>query len=755
MTDGNAGPLPSGFPLRQTMNYYYSTDGSAVEGPCSLPALEKMAADGAVPQSTQICAEGQDTWEPLESVLSKNASAAIPTLNFELQKPGAAGALADAGAYPGPGLGPGLSTTTIIHTTSASGMQQGAVIGGWLCFLLGVGVMYFSLWAFVIYGPLFLVAFILSIAAMAQRRILGGLALLLITLIVPPVQWFYTAAVRSNQFLQAHLPADRLLDYNLQKQASRQTAAQIIGAGEPSPSVADRQISAATPTALSDTPTEAAHAATDGEHPAPEAAVDAQNPATPLADSPHVVELTSDTAPIVFEFKANIPTPTETIARYVLGYAYRDMDEFSKHDFVAKLAASIKQRRQDAEPGALYRVSQTINLREYDFDKHAFPTTESDEDTAQNKYRGVTIHPNADGDTQANSTYTVCFANNAQTNFLPVDLDEAKTLAAALRQSRQALVSYTGTLKNCVQNAPAGEPGGVPPVTNKLLLLDLREISITLKQGGQRVSYQLPEPAEGQAAVAAEHPPAPATNTGEKERLTDAQIQPWDLERVQYAIDAIYGRYGAEFPKRETQAWAERQPWYQRVPGRTPDMAEQLFTADEKFNVDLLAARRNVLRTGVANGGGASAPAAPATPMESTAPTSAVEPPAAPVKPALDAIALLSPERTVTDVWNTDQQITVANFRSQYAGKVVRYSGLVVRKNPKERLLVFKGGGFLTSAYDVQVSLNDEKTPGYNDVAVGDRLTVVATLDRIVPPAFGVGSSSIRLTDGWIIKKSR
>ncbi len=57
-------------------------------------------------------------------------------------------------------------------------VKQGALIGGWVCFGVGILFMVHSLWAFIFYGPLFFAAFVLSIVAMAQRRIGGGLALL-------------------------------------------------------------------------------------------------------------------------------------------------------------------------------------------------------------------------------------------------------------------------------------------------------------------------------------------------------------------------------------------------------------------------------------------------------------------------------------------------------------------------------------------------------------------------------------------------
>ena len=66
-------------------------------------------------------------------------------------------------------------------------VKQGALIGGSVCFVLGIIVMVMSGWLVIFYGPLFFVAFILSIVAMAQRRVLGGVLLLLLTIIVPPV----------------------------------------------------------------------------------------------------------------------------------------------------------------------------------------------------------------------------------------------------------------------------------------------------------------------------------------------------------------------------------------------------------------------------------------------------------------------------------------------------------------------------------------------------------------------------------------
>ena len=69
-------------------------------------------------------------------------------------------------------------------------VKQGAIIGGWVCLGLGIFCMLLSLFTYFLYCPFFLVAFILSIVAMTQRKVLGGIMLLLATLIIPYVLGF-------------------------------------------------------------------------------------------------------------------------------------------------------------------------------------------------------------------------------------------------------------------------------------------------------------------------------------------------------------------------------------------------------------------------------------------------------------------------------------------------------------------------------------------------------------------------------------
>jgi hypothetical protein len=81
-------------------------------------------------------------------------------------------------------------------------VKQGALIGAIVCFLLAVGFVFFSLLTFFIYSPLFLAAFVLSIVAMAQKRVAGGLTMLLLTIIVPPILIFSLGAIRGKSALE-------------------------------------------------------------------------------------------------------------------------------------------------------------------------------------------------------------------------------------------------------------------------------------------------------------------------------------------------------------------------------------------------------------------------------------------------------------------------------------------------------------------------------------------------------------------------
>jgi hypothetical protein len=85
------------------------------------------------------------------------------------------------------------------------------IMAGWVCFALGMLFMLFSLATFFLYGPLFLASLVLSIVALAQRRVPAGVVLLVFTLAVPPVFWLARLAVGIGT---------ALVDNQVQKQAA-------------------------------------------------------------------------------------------------------------------------------------------------------------------------------------------------------------------------------------------------------------------------------------------------------------------------------------------------------------------------------------------------------------------------------------------------------------------------------------------------------------------------------------------------------
>lgn len=530
--------------------------------------------------------------------------------------------------------------------------QQGAIVGGWICFFLGVGVMFASLWAFWFYVPLLLVAFILSVAAMSQRRVLGGVILLLTTLAVPPVEWFVLAAKRTHDF--AENVAEKL---SPEQRANYELGRRMVGDAE-------KPASKPVPVVVNATPGPEPRPMAPASAPA-ETEVEAYDRRLSRAmavgaDGLRVTELNADTVPLVFAARSEAPVERETIARYLVGYPWGALDEFARHDFVEHLGEVMAQWKGRTRENELFRVTASLELGEYDFDRHAFPIplgaelTEVLEPQPQlvARYKYVEApRRKIGGDAGLLGLYRIGFARQS-VDMLPVSLEEAKTLAPALRASgRKAEVSLVGTVGRCV------EDGGY-----RVVYLTVSEMTMTLPQSGQSVSVRVAAP----AVPGAGRPPEPRR------------------------------------PRADTEPPA-------------PSASGASTTPDQ-----------------------------PAMRAESAAPAAVVAVPA-------PEVMTLSPEAVVSDVLDTDLRVMARNFQKQYAGKRIRFSETVVRKNPKEQLLVFKGGGFVTTAYDVQARLDDEQVPGFDNVDVGTRLSIEGTLDRLVPPALGIGSNSIRIRDARIV----
>lgn len=102
--------------------------------------------------------------------------------------------------------------------------------------------------------------------------------------------------------------------------------------------------------------------------------------------------------------------------------------------------------------------------------------------------------------------------------------------------------------------------------------------------------------AERRTLLAAGNQPLPAIPVSEP--LTFDLISTWDAARLRHEINSIYASYGVDFTNAELRKWAENQPGYKCVPGRTFEDAEKLFTDTDRRNIELLATRRTQINSG-------------------------------------------------------------------------------------------------------------------------------------------------------------
>ncbi len=171
------------------MNISISRDGVEI-GEWTEEDVRALYAQGQLLATDFYWKEGMAEWKELGTLMKPPPPPGVtprPQVAAPLQKH------ADVTRNPGQAI-----PQPIIHIET----KQGAVIGGWICFCIGILLMFLSVWSFVIYAPLFLVAFILSIVAMAQKRIVGGLLLLFCCLIVAPGLFFYLSMTRTTKTLQ-------------------------------------------------------------------------------------------------------------------------------------------------------------------------------------------------------------------------------------------------------------------------------------------------------------------------------------------------------------------------------------------------------------------------------------------------------------------------------------------------------------------------------------------------------------------------
>jgi hypothetical protein len=171
------------------MNYYYADANNQPIGPISIEQLQALCKGGEITLDTFVIPEGATDWHPYRNIAPVSAPPVDTPTRASTEK------AQILRVTP-------TSTETAKTEVVKTNVRQGAAIGGAVCFGFGIALMYLSMWSFFIYGPLFLASFILSIVAMSQRRILGGLILLLVTLIVPTILGAFLFASRTAKLAE-------------------------------------------------------------------------------------------------------------------------------------------------------------------------------------------------------------------------------------------------------------------------------------------------------------------------------------------------------------------------------------------------------------------------------------------------------------------------------------------------------------------------------------------------------------------------
>jgi hypothetical protein len=259
-------------------DYYLLIDNQQV-GPYTADQLHQMLAQGRLTAESSAWYDGLPDWAPVSSILEPASVRPTPVAPAPVL---AAAAPAPVVAHQAIPVSGGVVQTNV---------KQGALIGSLVCLVLGLLLMYFTLFSFILYGPLFLVAFILSIVAMAQGRVAGGILLLLATLVIPTIMGLVLFTHRAGTALEA---------YNTTHSIPPTTSADSSAPADTSApaAVATASTSAATPPDSSTAPPAPATAATPTtSSPTPATVAPASVPSTPAPTDTNTASAAAAPAP--------------------------------------------------------------------------------------------------------------------------------------------------------------------------------------------------------------------------------------------------------------------------------------------------------------------------------------------------------------------------------------------------------------------------------------------------------------------------
>jgi hypothetical protein len=416
------------------------------------------------------------------------------------------------------------------------------------CMLSLVPLLGFSAWFFAI--PVFIATFVMAIIILSRGGTLQGVFILVTSITVGPLFVFLAPWVVSSLGMLGIIVATK----DLPDPANREPAdrmEEIMASNLPVlPDTATTPTATSGDASMDKGPRNEAENAEKNPNETVKAgpadakkAISVEAPASgtekkknQAEKSPRFTAIQGDTAPIVFEIKTISPTPREMIAAYVLGFEFRDSDEFTKHEFIQKLNALIKEKKSGAKPGALFGITERVMLEEYDFEKEAFPLN-STASLTEDGFKLLDVPNRALGsDIVAKTEYAVVVPGNIKN--LPVKIERAKEFGPALRKSREAEITYIGTLANCVEVGESVTQSGTPV---RLIILDVIEMEMRLAEGGHFISFEIQSGSKDRSDV-----PPPAASKSEMPLPSKATSS---VDVANQAADDVTAFFTAHFDK--------------------------------------------------------------------------------------------------------------------------------------------------------------------------------------------------------------
>lgn len=169
--------------------------------------------------------------------------------------------------------------------------------------------------------------------------------------------------------------------------------------------------------------------------------------------------ITNENAPFIYEINTEIPTPQETLAGFISQDYRNASDEFTARELFEKIKPVVDKRISETKSTTDWMVLTRIRLPEYDFNKNGFP---SDLDSE-------TFFP-------FDNNYALMLTNTSDFQIIPVPLEEAKSFAGTLKQSRNVTMQVEGRPVRSIEKR-------LNYRDSKVIMLEIEKITLKFENG--------------------------------------------------------------------------------------------------------------------------------------------------------------------------------------------------------------------------------------------------------------------------------